>query len=161
MRILDETCFEGSPSKHRHTLFQQKMVLLEERNPAFLTTVWSAPGLWQILQVLIIVWWCLPSSFLSRVHPDMNGTSNSTCIAELPWRKTHLGITSAKRVFSFGLLHGSVACSYCAGLCLLWLCCWPVWIHASWWGHCSESRMLVRLLRWPIWGDKTKGGFTP
>lgn len=42
-------------------------------------------------------------------------------------------------------------------LLLCRLCCWPVWIHVFWWGQCSESRMLVRLLRWPIWGDKNKG----
>lgn len=46
MRILDENCFEGvsSPKKQTHTLFQQKMVLLEERNPTFLTTVCTAAG---------------------------------------------------------------------------------------------------------------------
>lgn len=43
-RMLDETWFEGShPNIHTHTdkttLFQQKMVLLEERTQTFLTTV--------------------------------------------------------------------------------------------------------------------------
>lgn len=37
-RILDETWFEGS-CPNTHTLFQQKMVLLEERTQTFLTTV--------------------------------------------------------------------------------------------------------------------------
>jgi len=44
MRILDKNCSEGSPHK-THTLFQQKRILLEERNPAFLITVQPAPGL--------------------------------------------------------------------------------------------------------------------
>lgn len=145
-RILDETWFEGS-CPNTHTLFQQKMVLLEERTQTFLTTVWSAPGWWQIPQVLLIVWWSPTSSFLSRVHPGIaqaTALALQSCLEEgLIWAPL------VPKLFHFRLLQGSVASSYCA-----------IWIRASR-RDTALSGMLIRLLRWPIWGDKSKGEFTP
>lgn len=81
----------------------------------------------------------------------MNDTSNCTCMLQ-DHSAMHMGVSSAKQVFSFRLLH--VACSYCAHSHLPWLRQGPVWIHASCWECHSESRILVRLwLRWPFWGE--------
>lgn len=90
----------------------------------------------------------------------MNGTSNSTCIVDLTWRKTHLGITSAKWVFSFRLLHDSVACSYCAGCVCSGSAIGQFRSMVPDGDAVLESSMLVRHLRWPMWGDKGKGKFT-
>lgn len=129
-RILDETWFKSShPNTHTNTLFQQKLVLLEERAQIFLTTVWSDPGWWQILQIMIIVWWSLTSSFLSRAHPDI---AKGTALAlQSSLEEGHIWASLTPKLFCFSLLQGSVACSYCAGLCLLCPCCWTVWIHSS------------------------------
>lgn len=134
LRILDETCFEGSPQNtHTHThAFSIESGTSGGKKPNFsdhcLTTSRtmtnpSGPGYSLMVSPIII--------FKQVWMAQAKALALQSCLEEgPPWVSPVPSQCSAYR-----LLHGSVACSYCAGLCLLWLCRGPVWIHASWWGH--------------------------